>query len=238
MSRYSAAERAALESRRVERVYAVLARIYDGFFDWALGPGRGLAVQSPPIRPGDRIAFVGNTFADQLWMHGYLETLLLQRSAGNPVSIRNLGWAGDMLTARDRPTNFATEESTLTAHKTDVIIACFGMGESFAGESGVERFKQDLQNFIASPKGKKYNGKTEVRLILISTIAYKGSVDSICQSPARPYPAPSKTWFHNNRPAIDQCRRRITSGHLFVEFLSTLVASDCLLTWDISVYHW
>ena len=138
----------------------------------ALLAARPVAAESP-IRPGDRIAFVGNTFADQLRMYGYLETLLLQRSAGNAVSIRNLGWAGDMLTARDRPTNFATEESTLTAHKTDVIIACFGMGESFAGESGVESFKQDLQDFIASHKGKKYNGKTEVRLILISPIAYE-----------------------------------------------------------------
>jgi len=126
-----------------------------------------------PIRPGDRIALVGNTFADQLRMYGYLETLLLQRSIEKPVSIRNLGWAGDMLTARDRPTGFPTEESTLIAHQTDVIIACFGMGESFAGEAGIEGFKEDLRNFIASHKGKKYNGRTEVRLILISPIAYE-----------------------------------------------------------------
>lgn len=126
-----------------------------------------------PIRPGDRIALVGNTFADQLRMYGYLETLLLQRSSGKPVSIRNLGWAGDMLSARDRPTNFPTEETTLSAHKTDVIIACFGMGESFAGEAGLESFKQDLQDFIMSHKGKTYNGKTEVRLVLISPIAYE-----------------------------------------------------------------
>ena len=33
-----------------------------------------------PIRPGDRIAIIGNTFADQLRVHGYLETLLLQHT--------------------------------------------------------------------------------------------------------------------------------------------------------------
>ena len=126
-----------------------------------------------PIRPGDHIAFVGNTFADQLRSHGFLETLLLQRSAGNPVSIRNLGWAGDMLTARDRPTNFPTEASTLAAHKTDVIIACFGMGESFAGESALVEFKNNLAAFIASHRGKKYNGKSEGRLVLVSPIAYE-----------------------------------------------------------------
>jgi len=124
-----------------------------------------------PIRPGDRIAIIGNTFADQLRIHGYLETLLLQQSRENPVSIRNLGWGGDMLTARDRPTGFPAEESTLAAHETDVIIACFGMGESFAGKQGLEGFKSQLQALIDSHRGKVYNGESEVRLILVSPIA-------------------------------------------------------------------
>ncbi len=123
------------------------------------------------IRPGDRIAIIGNTFADQLRIHGYLETLLLQQTIDNPVSIRNLGWGGDMLTARDRPTGFPTEASTLTAHKTDVIIACFGMGESFDGENGLADFKDNLTALIDTHAGKKYNGESEVRLILISPIA-------------------------------------------------------------------
>jgi hypothetical protein len=133
----------------------------------------GATPASFPIQPGDRIAFVGNTFADQLRMHGYLETLLLQRSEGKPVSIRHLGWAGDMLTARDRPSGFPTEESELIAHKTDVLIACFGMGESFKGEAGLSGFRRDLERFIDSHQGKQYNGKSDVRLILISPIAYE-----------------------------------------------------------------
>ncbi|MFT5465649.1 MAG: hypothetical protein ACI8UO_000744 [Verrucomicrobiales bacterium] len=133
--------------------------------------GLASAGAEPAIRPGDRIAIVGNTFADQLRIHGYLETLLLHHTEGKPVSIRNLGWGGDMLSARDRPTNFATEESTLTAHETDVIIACFGMGESFAGEAGLANFNADLEAFIESHRGKIYNGKTAVRLILVSPIA-------------------------------------------------------------------
>ena len=44
MARYSAAEEVAEQSRRVERVYGFLARVYDDFFDWALGPGRRHAV--------------------------------------------------------------------------------------------------------------------------------------------------------------------------------------------------
>ena len=56
---YPTAEEAAIESRRVERVYSVLARVYDGFFDWALGPGRRRAVARLPIRPGDRVLEIG-----------------------------------------------------------------------------------------------------------------------------------------------------------------------------------
>ncbi len=135
--------------------------------------GGRTAQADSPIQPGDRIAIVGNTFADQLRMHGYLETLLLQHSQVNPVSIRNLGWGGDMLRFRDRPTGFPTEEATLTGHQTDVMIACFGMGESFAGERGLDDFRNDLRAFIKSHTEKTYNGKTKVRLILVSPIAYE-----------------------------------------------------------------
>lgn len=145
-----------------------------GFVAFALAlllPAAALA--DAPIRGGDRIAIVGNTFADQLRTHGYLETFLLNQTRENPVSIRNLGWGGDTLTIRNRPTNFPTEESTLKAHQTDVIIACFGMGESFAGEAGLEAFQSDLEAFIASHADKSYNGKSPVRLVLVSPIAYE-----------------------------------------------------------------
>ncbi|MDA0350216.1 MAG: SGNH/GDSL hydrolase family protein [Verrucomicrobia bacterium] len=128
---------------------------------------------SGQIGPGDHIAIVGNTFADQLRNNGYLETLLLQEFEEDPISLRNLGWAGDTLTVRDRPTNFPTEESTLRDHETDVIIACFGMSESFAGDKGLENFKKDLLSFIDSHRGKQYNDESDVRLILVSPIAYE-----------------------------------------------------------------
>jgi phosphatidylethanolamine/phosphatidyl-N-methylethanolamine N-methyltransferase len=59
MARLSTADRANLESRRVHRVYEVLARVYDECFDWALGPGRRRAVSRLPIRRGDRVLEVG-----------------------------------------------------------------------------------------------------------------------------------------------------------------------------------
>jgi phosphatidylethanolamine/phosphatidyl-N-methylethanolamine N-methyltransferase len=59
MSRTSAEDRVAVDSRRVERVYAKLARIYDAAFDWALGPGRRVAVTALPVQTGDRVLEVG-----------------------------------------------------------------------------------------------------------------------------------------------------------------------------------
>lgn len=59
MQQVPTAERIAVESRRVERVYTVLARVYDGFFDWALGPGRRRAVARLPVAPGQSVLEVG-----------------------------------------------------------------------------------------------------------------------------------------------------------------------------------
>lgn len=59
MARESTAERIAVESRRVERVYSVMARVYDGFFGWALGPGRRRAVRDLAIEPGEHVLEVG-----------------------------------------------------------------------------------------------------------------------------------------------------------------------------------
>lgn len=57
--RTTSAEEVAVESRRVERVYSVLARVYDGFFDWALWPGRKRAIARLAGVPGRRVLEVG-----------------------------------------------------------------------------------------------------------------------------------------------------------------------------------
>ena len=51
MSRSSTADRASIESRRIKKVYSILARVYDDFFDWALGPGRRQAITGPTWMP-------------------------------------------------------------------------------------------------------------------------------------------------------------------------------------------
>jgi len=125
------------------------------------------------IQPGDHVAIVGNTFADQFRTHGYLETYLIESTMPKPISLRNLGWAGDTLSKRDRPTNFPSHSQTLTSFKTSIILAFFGFGESFEGQAGIEGFKEDLETFIQSHEGQSYNGTSKVRLVFVSPIAYE-----------------------------------------------------------------
>lgn len=59
MPRPSTADRTDLESRRVVKVYSVLARVYDDVFDWILGPGRRVAMDRLPISNGQRVLEIG-----------------------------------------------------------------------------------------------------------------------------------------------------------------------------------
>lgn len=59
MFRPPSADRVALESRRVVKVYAILAKVYDDAFDWILGPGRRRAIDRLPLRPGQRVLEIG-----------------------------------------------------------------------------------------------------------------------------------------------------------------------------------
>ena len=61
--------------------------------------------------------------------------------------------------------------------KADVIFAFYGYNESFAGEAGVAKFKENVADFIAHTLAQKYNGKTAPRLVLFSPIAHENLDD-------------------------------------------------------------
>ncbi|GIW81973.1 MAG: hypothetical protein KatS3mg105_3780 [Gemmatales bacterium] len=118
----------------------------------ALASG-GMAVAEPTtlFKKGDRVVFIGNTFADQLRLYGYIETMLAARHPDYGLTFRNLGWSGDTLTLRPRPLNFGSLDDHLTEQKADVIVACFGMNESFAGEDDLQDFRRDWENVDPTP---------------------------------------------------------------------------------------
>ena len=58
--------------------------------------------------------------------------------------------------------------------KADVLFAFFGYNESFAGEAGLPKFKDDLAAFIKHTLAQKYNGKSAPRLVLFSPDRVRG----------------------------------------------------------------
>ncbi|QDU10580.1 PVC-type heme-binding CxxCH protein [Gimesia aquarii] len=123
------------------------------------------------VKPHDRIVLIGNTFFERMQDAGYFETLLHSRFPEKELVVRNLGWSADELTLRPRSKDFQDHGHNLEDHKADVIIACFGFNESFAGKSGIPKFEADLKKFIDTTLQAKYNGKSHPQLVLFSPIA-------------------------------------------------------------------
>jgi putative heme-binding domain-containing protein len=129
------------------------------------------------LKKGDHIAIVGNTLAERMQHHGWLETYITARFPQHDLSFRNLGFSGDELTLRLRSAGFGSPDEWLTKTKADVIFAFFGYNESFAGQPGLDKFKKDLENFIQGTLRQKYNGKSPPRLVLFSPIAHENLKD-------------------------------------------------------------
>src|SRR5687767_8630152 len=94
------------------------------------------------LRKGDHICIIGNTLADRMQHHGWLETRLAARFGERELVVRNLGFSGDELTLRLRSAGFGSPDEWLARCKADVIFAFFGYNESFAGQAGLDKFKQ------------------------------------------------------------------------------------------------
>ncbi len=122
------------------------------------------------FKPGQRVALIGNTLFDRAKHFGDFEALLHQRFPKHQLVIRNLAWSADTVDMQPRPENFADLEQHLAHEKIDVIIAAFGFNESFAGEPGLDKFRQDLASFLTSIQSKAFNGHSSARVILVSPI--------------------------------------------------------------------
>ncbi|HLJ11872.1 MAG TPA: PVC-type heme-binding CxxCH protein [Planctomycetaceae bacterium] len=137
---------------------------------WPAAAARGAELE---LTKGDHICLIGNTLAERMQHHGWLETLLHNRFPDRELVVRSLGFSGDELTTRLRSAGFGTPDEHLAFNKADVIFAFFGYNESFGGTAGLEKFKNDLGEFIRHTLGQKYNGKSAPRLVLFSPIAHE-----------------------------------------------------------------
>src|SRR5262245_14638130 len=155
------------------------------------------------LQPCDHICIIGNTLADRMQHYGWLETLLHARFPKHQLVIRNLGFSGDELTLRLRSMDFGKPDewlSGISLHpnqkkhdaaifdkadldgtnrfelintKADVIFAFFGYNESYAGDAGLDKFKNDLDSMLKRMLGEKYNGKSTPHIVLFSPIAHQ-----------------------------------------------------------------
>jgi len=132
-----------------------------------------LAAAEPPLvlQPHDHVVLVGNTLAERQLLFNHFEASLLSRFPDLELTVRNLGWSGDTPALQPRPLNFGDAAQHLTAQKADVILAFFGLNESFGGEAGVAPFVRDLEAWVTLHRAARYNGRTAPRIVLVSPIA-------------------------------------------------------------------
>ena len=125
------------------------------------------------LKKRDHIAVIGNTLAERMQHDGWLETILHCRFPEHELVVRDLGFSGDELTTRLRSAGFGSPDEWLTRTKADVVIACFGYNESFAGKEGLDKFKQDLAEFVKHTLSQNYSGKGAPRLVLVSPVPHE-----------------------------------------------------------------
>ena len=123
------------------------------------------------LKPGTRIALIGNSLFDRMRDDGQFEALMHQRFAGEKLVFRNLSWSADEVALRPRPDGFGDLNQHLTEHKADVILAAFGFNESFKGEKGLAEFETLLRAFLIELKSHRYNGTAEPKIVLVSPTA-------------------------------------------------------------------
>ncbi|MEM7391187.1 MAG: PVC-type heme-binding CxxCH protein, partial [Verrucomicrobiota bacterium] len=129
------------------------------------------------FKQDDIVCLIGNSLADRMQHDGWMETLIQSQTADKKLSFRNLGFCGDRVAHRPRNVNFLSPEKYLTHCKADVIFVFFGYNESFDGEGGIGKFKDQMSAMIDNYRGAKFNGESEPRFVLFTPIAHENHND-------------------------------------------------------------
>jgi len=125
------------------------------------------------LRPGDHVAYIGNTLADRMQHDGWLETCIQALYPEHELSFRNLGFAADELRVRPREESFGSADEWLTRVQADVVFCFFGRNEALRGEAGLAGFRRDLAGVIDEMLAQDYGGHGSPRLVFFSPIAHE-----------------------------------------------------------------
>ena len=131
---------------------------------------------------GDRILLYGNSFVERMQQNGFFEAALQLAHPEKKIELRSLAWTGDELGYRLRPERYVNHlKKLLDRWSADYVILGFGLYESFAGLSGIEKFKTDLNGYLDEIKRRH----PEAGIILLSPIATEDLNHSHYPDPAR-----------------------------------------------------
>ncbi len=138
------------------------------------------------LRDGERVAFIGDTFAEREQLDGHIESLFLRRFPGRAVTWRNLGWSADLPSGRSRAgfkpeSGFERLKEHVAAVRPTLVIAAYGMAASLDGEAGLPGFVKDTAALLDALKGEG------VRFLLLGPIrhAHTGRTTDALRSLAR-----------------------------------------------------
>ena len=142
------------------------------FVSFAVSTG-AFSAEKLVLAPNSNVAIIGNTTADRMQHHGWLETYIQALHPDQKLAFRNLGFSGDEVVLRQRSDNFGNADQWLTKVQADVVFAFFGYNESLKGEAGLPGFKSDLAANIDAMRSQKYNGTSAPILVYFSPIAHE-----------------------------------------------------------------
>ncbi len=128
------------------------------------------------LQPSDHVCLIGNALGERLQHHNEWEALLHQRFPQLELTVRNLCFPGDEVDQRIRSENFGDPDKHLTHSSASVIFFFFGYNESFAGQSGLSDFTNDLTQLVEQTREKDY-GKGSPQIVLVSPIAFENTGD-------------------------------------------------------------
>jgi azurin/lysophospholipase L1-like esterase len=143
-----------------------------------------LSAQAIELRPGDRVAILGNALADRFQHSGWLEAMLHAAHPQHELVVRTLAVAGDEITTWHRSQGFGTRDEWLRRVEADVVLAFYGFNESFAGDAGLSAFRAALGTWIDDLRGQRFSDRGAPRLLLFTPIANERHLDPAIPDPA------------------------------------------------------
>ncbi|MBT4225370.1 MAG: hypothetical protein HOD72_13000, partial [Opitutae bacterium] len=127
--------------------------------------------QALELKKGAHVVILGNTLAERMQHHGWLETYAQAAFTGQELVFRNHGFSGDRVDNRPRNRGFIDPHTYLEISKADVILTFFGSNAAWDNNPG--NYKNALSKWIDDTRTKKYNGKSAPTIVLFSPIAHE-----------------------------------------------------------------